>query len=81
MANTTNATRMQFDATVDEMKGRLRESWGVLTDDDVDRADGQWDQMISTIRQKTGESLETVTTKVDGMIDSLQDVGSSDDES
>ena len=30
----------------DQMKGRVKESWGALTDDDVDRADGRWDQLV-----------------------------------
>jgi uncharacterized protein YjbJ (UPF0337 family) len=63
---------MQFNAKVDDMKGRLKEAWGDLTDDDVTKSEGQWDQMIATIREKTGESLETVTTKVSELIDSAQ---------
>lgn len=72
MTNTAN--RMQFDARVDDMKGRLKEAWGVLTDDDVDRADGQWEQMVATIRTKTGESIESVTERINSMIDSVQDL-------
>lgn len=74
MANPTKTARqMQFDAKVDDMKGRLKETWGDLTDDDVTKSEGQWDQMIATIREKTGESIETVTTKVNELIDSAQD--------
>lgn len=73
MANPTKTARqMQFDAKVDDMKGRLKETWGDLTDDDVTKSEGQWDQMIATIREKTGESIETVTTKVNELIDSAQ---------
>ncbi len=75
----TEAKKMQFDARVDDMKGRIKEAWGDLTDDDVNRAEGEWDQMIATIRQKTGESIETVSEKINGMIDSAQNLGSSND--
>lgn len=72
----TAPRKMTFDARVDEMRGRIKAAWGDLTDDDVDKADGRWDQMVATIREKTGESLETITTKINDMIDSLRDVGS-----
>ena len=70
------STRMKFDAKVDDLRGRLRESWGALTDDDIDRANGQWDQLISTIREKTGDSVETISDRLNEMIDSLQSSGS-----
>lgn len=72
MADQTTTQQMQFDAKVDDMKGRLKEAWGDLTDDDVTKSEGQWDQMIATIRGKTGESLETVTDKVNELIDNAQ---------
>lgn len=71
-----DSTRMKFDAKIDDMRGRLRESWGALTDDDIDRANGQWDQLISTIREKTGDSVETISDRLNEMIDSLQSAGS-----
>lgn len=77
----TGPTEMQFDAKIDDMRGRITEAWGALTNDDVDRSQGQWDQLIATIREKTGESLETVTTKVNELIDTAQDMGHPDDES
>lgn len=70
-----SAQRMQFDAKLEDMGGRLKEAWGDLTDDDVKQAEGQWDQMIATIREKTGESLETVTDKVNELIDNTKDLG------
>lgn len=72
---TTSTTEMRFAASVEDMRGRMKEAWGALTDDDIDRSQGQWDRMISTIRERTGESLETVTTKVNELIDRLQEAG------
>lgn len=69
----TSGQQMQREAKVDEMKGRLKEAWGDLTDDDVKQAEGQWDQMIATIREKTGESIETISSKVNELIDDAQD--------
>lgn len=68
--------RMQLEAKWDQAKGRVKEAWGALTDDDVDRTEGKWDRLVGTIREKTGESLETIERKLDQIIDRFQDAGS-----
>ncbi len=75
--NRTDAREMQLEATVEDMRGRLKEAWGALTDDDIDRSNGQWDRLISTIRERTGDSLETISTKVNDLIDQLHEAGTS----
>ena len=37
-----------------EMKGHVKEQWGKLTDDDLDRAEGKADQMIGLLQQRYG---------------------------
>lgn len=37
-----------------EMKGKVKEQWGKLTDDELDRAEGKADQIIGLIQQKYG---------------------------
>ena len=56
--------RMQWEGKFDQMKGRIKESWGVLTDDDFDRADGKVDRLIGTIKEKTGESTDKIEEKL-----------------
>ena len=41
-----------------EMKGKIREQWGELTDDDIDRMAGQRDQLVGSIQKKYGYSKE-----------------------
>lgn len=48
-----------------QMRGRIREAWGGLTDDDVSRSDGKLDQLIGTIQTKTGETREAIRQKLD----------------
>ena len=76
----TNPTTMKFEAKVDQMRGRLKSAWGELTDDDIDRAEGRWDRIVATIREKTGESLEAISARVDRMIDRVRDAGSPQDD-
>lgn len=41
-----------------EFKGNVKEEWGELTDDDLDRAEGQRDQLVGSIQQRYGIAKE-----------------------
>ncbi len=43
-----------------EIKGKLRNKWGQLTSDDVERFDGNVDQLVGLIQRKTGEGRESI---------------------
>jgi uncharacterized protein YjbJ (UPF0337 family) len=37
-----------------EMKGRVKEQWGKLTDDEIDRVEGRAEQMVGLLQQRYG---------------------------
>jgi uncharacterized protein YjbJ (UPF0337 family) len=43
-----------------EIKGKLHERWGQLTQDDLQQAQGNVDQLVGMIQRKTGEARERV---------------------
>jgi len=43
-----------------EIKGKLRERWGQLSQDDLQHAQGNVDQLVGLIQRKTGEARERV---------------------
>jgi len=43
-----------------ELKGKLRNKWGQLTNDDLQQAHGNIDQLIGLIQRKTGEARNSV---------------------
>lgn len=47
-----------------EFKGRIREQWGDLTDDDVERMAGERDQLIGRIQQRYGCTREEADRQV-----------------
>jgi uncharacterized protein YjbJ (UPF0337 family) len=61
---TGNGNRMQFEGKFDQYKGRIKEAWGVLSDDELDRTEGKFDRLVGTIKQKTGETQEVVEQKL-----------------
>lgn len=50
-----------------QMKGRLKEAWGALSDDELDRMQGRRDQLEGLIEEKTGSSRENIRKELDRM--------------
>ncbi|MGY6522182.1 MAG: CsbD family protein [Mongoliitalea sp.] len=44
-----------------EMKGKLKEKYADLTDDDLMYAEGQEDQLLGKLQQKTGAAKEELS--------------------
>lgn len=63
----------------EQMRGRLREAWGALTDDDVERARGSWERLVGVVRERTGDSVETIERKLNEISDKAEEAGAPDD--
>jgi len=61
--------RLRFEGKWDQMRGRVKEAWGVLSDDDLDRAEGKWDRLVGTIKERTGESVDSIENRLKRMLD------------
>jgi uncharacterized protein YjbJ (UPF0337 family) len=48
-----------------EMKGRVKEQWGKITDDELDRAEGRADQMVGLLQQRYGYTKEKAEEEYD----------------
>jgi uncharacterized protein YjbJ (UPF0337 family) len=47
-----------FEGKWKEMRGQVREWWGKLSDDDLERVGGKADQLIGLLQQKYGYTRE-----------------------
>jgi uncharacterized protein YjbJ (UPF0337 family) len=61
--------RTQLEGKWDQMKGRVKEQWGDLTDDEIDQTEGRWDRLVGTIKEKTGETQEAIERKLNDLTD------------
>jgi uncharacterized protein YjbJ (UPF0337 family) len=61
--------RLQFEGKWDQMRGRVKEAWGVLTDDELDQTEGKWDRLVGLIKEKTGDTAEAVERHLAEMMD------------
>ena len=61
--------RMQFEGKWDQMRGRVKQSWGVLTDDELDVTEGRWDRIVGLIEEKTGDTAESIERRLVALVD------------
>ena len=47
-----------------EFKGKVRERWGKLTDDDLDVIAGQREQLIGLLQQRYGQARDAIEREV-----------------
>ena len=48
-----------------ELKGKVQEQWGKLTNDDLDVIEGERDQLIGRIQKRYGQTREDAEREVD----------------
>ena len=55
-----------------QLRGQIKEWWGVLTDDDLDKIDGQRDKMIGKLQEKYGFTKDQATRELDDRLAQLR---------
>jgi len=53
-----------------EIKGKLKQKYGDLTDDDLKYADGKEDELLGKLQKKTGKTKEELSDEINKMSDS-----------
>ena len=48
-----------------QLKGKIREQWGKLTDDDLDEVEGQSEQLIGKIQERYGVARDEARQQFD----------------
>ena len=55
---------MKWYGRWDQMKGRIKEEWGILTDDDLKQIEGRRDRLVGILKERTGKALDVVEEQV-----------------
>ncbi len=50
-----------------EMKGKIKQKWGDITDDDLTYAEGKEDEMWGKLQQKVGKSKDEINKEIADM--------------
>jgi len=51
-----------------QLKGTVKEQWGKLTDDDLNRVSGSLDRLIGTVQERYGYQKEEAKREVDAFL-------------
>jgi uncharacterized protein YjbJ (UPF0337 family) len=57
-----------------ELRGQLKEWWGKLTDDDLEQASGNADQIVGLLQQKYGYTREKAEAEFNRRINDVKEV-------
>ena len=62
-----------FKGNWNEIKGQIREKWGDVTDDELDKVEGKSEQLVGLIQRNTGAARE----EINKFLSSISDSGAS----
>jgi uncharacterized protein YjbJ (UPF0337 family) len=60
-------TKLQFKGSWNEVKGKLKQKYAQLTDDDLAFGEGKADELLGRLQQKLGKSKEDMRREIEEM--------------
>ena len=60
-------TKLQVKGGWNEIKGKLKQKYGQLTDDDLSFGEGKTDELLGRLQQKLGKSKEDLRAEIEKM--------------
>ncbi|MSU89147.1 CsbD family protein [Rhodobacteraceae bacterium 2CG4] len=58
----------QMQGNWKQLRGKVQEAWGDLTNDDLDRIEGQRDQLVGAIQKRYGKERAEAEREVDDFL-------------
>jgi uncharacterized protein YjbJ (UPF0337 family) len=62
-----NMTNLRFKGSWNEVKGKLKQKYGQLTDNDVAFAEGKEDELLGRLQQRLGKSKEDLRKEIENL--------------
>lgn len=51
-----------------QMKGKVKETWGDLTDSDIKKIEGKRDRLAGVLQERYGKKKEEIEKEIDGWL-------------
>jgi uncharacterized protein YjbJ (UPF0337 family) len=61
----------RIEGSWEQLKGKVREKWGKLTDSDLQTIGGKKDKLVGKLRERYGHGKDVAERDVDSWIDSI----------
>jgi len=58
-------TKLQFKGSWNEVKGKLKQKYGQLTDNDLTFAEGKDDELLGRLQQKLGRTKDELRKEIE----------------
>ena len=62
-----SATTDKIKGNWNQLKGKVKQQYGELTDDDLMYTEGKEDELIGRIQEKTGKAKDEIKTFIDNL--------------
>ena len=62
-----------FEGQWKRIRGKAKQWWGELTDDDLDRIEGRYDEFVGLLQQKYGYSRDKAEAEVERRLVELEE--------
>lgn len=59
--------KLEFKGNWNELKGKLKQKYGQLTDDDLAFAEGKEDELIGRIQRKLGKTKDEIQREIESL--------------
>ena len=59
--------KLQLKGNWNEIKGKLKQKYGQLTDDDLMFADGKEDELLGRLQKRLGRTKDELRAEIEGM--------------
>jgi len=60
-------TKLELKGSWNEIKGKLKQKYGQLTDDDLTFSEGKDDELLGRLQKKLGRTKEDIRTEIAGL--------------
>lgn len=58
---------LKLKGSWNELKGKVKQKWGELTDDDLTYAEGKEDELVGKLQKKTGQTRDEVVNYLNSL--------------
>jgi len=61
-----------FEGRWKQIKGEVKRTWGKLTDDDLDRAEGNRDKLVGALQERYGWERDHAEKELNGFLERIR---------
>jgi uncharacterized protein YjbJ (UPF0337 family) len=59
------ATRQKWEGRWEQLTGKVKSVWAEVTDDELLKAEGDYERLIGVVKEKTGQTREEIEARLD----------------